>query len=92
MTATTTRPGGAGNWPRSSRSPIGPSGWREITAPTLVLHGLADPVIAPSGGLALARAIPGARFVGFSGMGHDLPRALWPTVVDELVAHFSQTQ
>jgi pimeloyl-ACP methyl ester carboxylesterase len=62
----------------------------EITAPTLVLHGLADPVIAPSGGLALARGIQGARFVGFSGMGHDLPRALWPTVVDELVAHFAQ--
>jgi pimeloyl-ACP methyl ester carboxylesterase len=62
----------------------------EITAPTLVLHGLSDPVIAASGGLALARGIQGARFVGFSGMGHDLPRALWPTVVDELVAHFAQ--
>lgn len=50
----------------------------ELDVPTLVLHGLHDPLVAASGGLALARAIPGSRFVGFSGMGHDLPRALWP--------------
>jgi pimeloyl-ACP methyl ester carboxylesterase len=55
-----------------------------ITAPTLVLHGLQGPLVAASGGLALARAIPAARFVGFHGMGHDLPEALWPDFVDEI--------
>jgi len=55
-----------------------------IVAPTLVIHGLHDPLVAPSGGIALTRAIPGARFVGFSGMGHDLPRALWPHFVAEI--------
>jgi len=55
-----------------------------VRVPTLVMHGLADPLIAVSGGLALARAIPGAKFVGFSGMGHDLPRALWPAFVAEI--------
>jgi pimeloyl-ACP methyl ester carboxylesterase len=57
-----------------------------ITVPTLVMHGLHDPLVAPSGGLAIAKAIPHARFIGFSGMGHDLPRALWPAFVREIAA------
>jgi len=59
---------------------------RRITVPALVIHGLHDPLVAPSGGLAVARAIPGSRFVGFSGMGHDLPRALWPEFVNQIAA------
>ena len=57
-----------------------------ITVPALVIHGLHDPLVAPSGGLAVARAIPDSRFVGFSGMGHDLPEALWPEFVKEIAA------
>jgi len=56
-----------------------------ISVPTLVIHGLRDPLVATSGGVALARAIPGARFVGFAGMGHDLPRELWPEFVQQIV-------
>jgi pimeloyl-ACP methyl ester carboxylesterase len=59
---------------------------RHISVPTLVIHGLHDPLVAPSGGLAIAKAIPDSRFVGFSGMGHDLPRALWPEFVREIAA------
>jgi pimeloyl-ACP methyl ester carboxylesterase len=59
---------------------------RRLIVPTLVIHGLHDPLVAPSGGLAVARAIPDSRFVGFSGMGHDLPRALWPEFVKEIAA------
>jgi pimeloyl-ACP methyl ester carboxylesterase len=59
---------------------------RRLDLPTLVMHGLHDPLVAPSGGLALARAIRGARFVGFSGMGHDLPRELWPEFADHISA------
>ena len=59
---------------------------RRITVPALVIHGLDDPLVAPSGGLAVARAIPDSRFVGFSGMGHDLPRALWPEFAREIAA------
>ena len=47
-----------------------------LRVPTTVVHGLEDPLVAPSGGVALARAIPGARFVGHHGMGHDLPLPL----------------
>lgn len=57
---------------------------RRLTVPTVVLHGWQDPLVMPSGGVALGRTIPGARFVGFQGMGHDLPEALWPDFVDEI--------
>jgi pimeloyl-ACP methyl ester carboxylesterase len=58
----------------------------QLTVPTVVMHGLQDPLVAASGGMALARAIPRARFVGFNGMGHGLPRELWPQFVAEIVA------
>jgi len=53
-----------------------------IAAPTLVIHGSADPLISPSGGRATARAIPGAELMMVEGMGHDLPRAAWPQLID----------
>src|SRR5512132_1541976 len=58
---------------------------RHITAPTLVIHGTADKLVAPSGGRATARAIPGARLLMIEGMGHDLPRGAWPQVIDAIV-------
>jgi len=60
---------------------------RTIAAPTLVIHGAADPLIAPSGGRATASAIPGARLLSIPGMGHDMPRALWPQLLDAIAAH-----
>ncbi len=59
---------------------------RELDVPTLVMHGLQDRLVKPSGGIALARLIPRARFVGFNGMGHDLPRQLWPEFADHISA------
>jgi len=58
---------------------------RRLTVPTLVMHGLDDPLVSPTGGLAIARAIPRSKFVGFSGMGHDLPHQLWPAITNEIV-------
>ncbi|WP_349307868.1 MULTISPECIES: alpha/beta hydrolase [unclassified Streptomyces] len=48
--------------------------------PTLVIHGADDPMCDVSGGRATAQAIPGAELVVLDGMGHDLPRALWPEI------------
>ena len=59
---------------------------RTLRVPTLVVHGLDDPLVTPSGGLALARAIPGATFIGHSGMGHDLPRTVWPSLATEIAS------
>jgi pimeloyl-ACP methyl ester carboxylesterase len=58
-----------------------------ISAPTLVVHGTADRLVSPSGGRATARAIRGARLMLVPGMGHDLPRALWPRIVAAIVEH-----
>ncbi|HYF26576.1 MAG TPA: alpha/beta fold hydrolase [Baekduia sp.] len=55
---------------------------RRVVAPTLVIHGTADKLVRPSGGRATARAIPGARLELIDGMGHDLPKALWPRLAD----------
>ena len=62
---------------------------RRITAPTLVVHGTADKLVAPSGGRATARAIPGARLLKIEGMGHDLPRGAWPQLIDAIVENAS---
>jgi pimeloyl-ACP methyl ester carboxylesterase len=62
---------------------------RSLNVPTLVVHGEDDPLIPLDGGLATAKAIPGADLWTVPGMGHDLPRALWPEMIariGELVA------
>jgi pimeloyl-ACP methyl ester carboxylesterase len=58
---------------------------RNITAPTVVIHGTADRLVRPSGGRATARAIGGAKLVKVDGMGHDLPRAAWDQIVAAIV-------
>lgn len=61
-----------------------------ITAPTVVIHGRADKLMRPSGGRAIAKAIPSARLVLVDGMGHDLPEPLWDDIIGELDATFAQ--
>lgn len=56
-----------------------------IKAPVVVLHGDADPLVPVEGGKDLAGSIPGAELRIVSGMGHDLPPALYDTVVDAIV-------
>lgn len=68
------------------RQPDRTPGLARLSIPTVVMHGLADPLVAVSGGLALAKTIPGAKFIGFAGMGHDLPRPLWPVIADEVTS------
>jgi pimeloyl-ACP methyl ester carboxylesterase len=60
---------------------------RRIKAPTLVIHGDQDLMVAPSGGYATADAIDGARLVLISGMGHFLSDAMAPYLVDLISGH-----
>jgi pimeloyl-ACP methyl ester carboxylesterase len=60
---------------------------RRITASTLVIHGTADRLVRPSGGIATTSAIRGARLMLIEGMGHDLPRAAWPELLDAIAGH-----
>jgi pimeloyl-ACP methyl ester carboxylesterase len=57
---------------------------RRLDVPTTVLHGSADPLARVAAGRATAKAIPNARLRVFEGMGHDLPRDLWPDFVEEI--------
>jgi pimeloyl-ACP methyl ester carboxylesterase len=63
---------------------------RQITAPTLVIHGRADRLMRPFGGRAIANAINGARLVLIDGMAHDLPEQLWDQLVSELKTNFAE--
>ena len=56
-----------------------------LDVPTLVIHGAQDPLVTPSGGDATATAVPGAEHLVVDDMGHDLPRPVWPTIVDAIV-------
>ena len=58
---------------------------RSISVPTLVVHGADDPLVDVSGGRATARAIAGAEFVVYKGMGHHLPRELWSDIARRIV-------
>ena len=60
---------------------------RRLRVPTLVLHGSDDPLVPMAGGEDTAGNIPGARLRIIAGMGHFLPEALVPLLVDEIAAH-----
>ncbi|MDH3755450.1 MAG: alpha/beta hydrolase [Acidimicrobiia bacterium] len=55
-----------------------------VTAPTLVIHGLLDTLVKPSGGIATARAVPHSRLLMFPDMGHDLPQPRWSQMIDAI--------
>ena len=60
---------------------------KELDVPAVVIHGEADPLLPLRGGRATANAIPGAELITIPGMGHDLPKELWPTFVDAIVGN-----
>jgi len=64
---------------------------RQVTVPTVVLHGRADKLQRPFGGRVVARAIRGARLVLIDGMGHDLPEQLWDRVIGALTTTFADS-
>jgi pimeloyl-ACP methyl ester carboxylesterase len=58
-----------------------------ITAPTLVIHGVEDPLVPVEGGKDTAEAIPGAKLLLIDKMGHSLPKEAWPQIVEAIAAH-----
>ncbi len=73
----------AGVMASPSRSPA----LARLDVPTLVIHGTADPLVQPDGGERTAEVVPDAKLLLIEGMGHDLPAAHWPTVIDAVTAH-----
>lgn len=60
---------------------------RKLQVPTLVVHGLDDTLITPSGGERTAELVPGAKLLLLPDMGHDRPRELWPEIIGAIAAH-----
>ncbi len=67
-------------------------GLRSLRVPTLVIHGLDDTLIAPSGGERTAELIPGARLLLLADMGHDRPEPLWPAICDAVIEHTNEVR
>jgi pimeloyl-ACP methyl ester carboxylesterase len=67
------------------------SALQRLRIPTTVIHGDADPLVHVSGGRATAAAIPDAELVILPGMGHDLPRELWPQIIDAIVQNTARS-
>ena len=65
-------------------SPDRTAGLGQVTVPTLVIHGLLDRLVKPSGGIATAAAVPGSRLLVFPDMGHDLPAPRWAEMAEEI--------
>lgn len=65
---------------------------RGIRVPTLVVHGDADQLVPPAGGRATAAAIKGSELMMVEGMGHDLPRPLWPQITAAIAAHVERAE
>lgn len=57
---------------------------RKLDVPTLVVHGLMDRLVRPSGGTATAAAIKNSRLLMFPDMGHDLPVPRHEEIVDAI--------
>ncbi len=76
-----------GSWRPSSHRATAPSALASVRVPTLVIHGDADPLVRHEGGVATAKAIPGARLLTIDGMGHALPISMWPQLIDAIAAH-----
>jgi pimeloyl-ACP methyl ester carboxylesterase len=64
----------------------------KLTIPTLVIHGSCDPLVPPAGGVDTADAVPGARLMMISGMGHDFPVEIHDRLVEAMVAHIRSSE
>ena len=63
-----------------------------IAAPTLVIHGTADPMFPVEHGQALAAEIPGARLLTLEGAGHGVDRADWDAIARAILEHTASTR
>ena len=62
-------------------------GLRALRIPTLVIHGRADSLVLAKGGIRTAELVAGANLLLLNDMGHDLPRPLWPIIIDAIISH-----
>ena len=66
-----------------SRAPL----LSQVRAPTLIIHGKADPLVPVAAAYDLKKRLPHARLEVIEGMGHDMPRALLPRIEQMILEH-----
>jgi pimeloyl-ACP methyl ester carboxylesterase len=57
---------------------------RNVSVPTLVIHGDADPLVPLAAGIDTARCVPSAELMVLQGMGHGLPARMWPRITEAI--------
>ncbi|MFW9903319.1 MAG: alpha/beta fold hydrolase [Candidatus Thorarchaeota archaeon] len=60
---------------------------KNVLVPTLVIHGDADPLVPIEGGKETAEVIPGAKLIIIEGMGHSIPAAAAPRIIEAIINH-----
>ncbi len=63
-----------------------------VEAPTLVIHGDADPLVPLEGGRDTAQAIPDAELLVIEGLGHEMPPPVWPRIIDAISEHTEKAE
>jgi pimeloyl-ACP methyl ester carboxylesterase len=58
-----------------------------LNVPTLVIHGDEDPVFPLECGRDIAVSVPGAKMLVMEGVGHALPPAIWPHIIEAIANH-----
>lgn len=58
-----------------------------LSVPTLVIHGDEDPVFPIECGRDIAVSVPDAKMLVMEGVGHTIPKAIWPEIVDAIAKH-----
>jgi len=56
-----------------------------ISMPSLIIHGLADPIFPPECGKDTALSIQNAELMLIEGMGHDIPTELYIPITNAII-------
>ena len=65
---------------------------KQIQAPTLVIHGVDDPLVKVEAGRDTARHVSGAVLEEIAGMGHDLPLGLVPRIAELILTYTGKAE
>ena len=66
------------------------SALRGVTAPTLVIHGVEDPLIHPEASKEIAEAVPNAKYQTIEGMGHGILKPTWSQLIKLIIQHIQE--
>jgi pimeloyl-ACP methyl ester carboxylesterase len=72
-------------------SPSRSDGLRALDLPALVVHGDIDPLVTISGGERTAECLQGCEYLRLEGMGHDIPRYYWSTIIEHVTSMASRS-